>query len=65
MTMDPDQETTELNAEDLALLEGLVRRARALGISTGVRDEELKDLDRDAAADLIEQLQLRLGETAG
>jgi hypothetical protein len=35
---------------------------RASAIHTGIRDDELQDLDRVAAGELIEQLRRRLGE---
>lgn len=51
--------------EQIELLEKLVARARAKGIHTGIRDDELQDLSEDQAAELIEQLSSRLGETRG
>jgi hypothetical protein len=54
----PDRETVEL-------LEELVARARARGIRTGIRNDEIPDLEQEEARDLIEQLQRRLGEAGG
>lgn len=48
--------------EQIEELDRLVARARALGIRTGVRSDEIQDLTEADAADLIEQLRERLGE---
>jgi hypothetical protein len=64
--MDPsDDRLTSAPEDQIELLTQLVERARARGIRTGVPNDEIKDLDQDGAAELIEQLQRRLGEAKG
>ena len=64
--MPPNEEGTEpAGEEQIELLEDLIKRARARGIRTGIRNDELEDLGQVQAAELIEQLQLRLGEAKG
>lgn len=53
------------DAEQIAMLEDLLKRARDKGIKTGVHNDELEDMDHAAAADLIDQLRRRLGEERG
>lgn len=43
-------------------IERLIARARATGVRTGLRNDELQDLSEREAAELIEQLRERLGE---
>jgi uncharacterized protein (DUF849 family) len=62
LPMHPDDEPTPAAPEQLEVLEELIARARAKGLHTGVRDDELQDLDADAAAELIEQLRQGLGD---
>jgi len=55
----------QADPEQIELLVSLIDQARAKGVRTGVRNDELEDLDQAQAADLIEQLQLRLGQASG
>jgi hypothetical protein len=63
--MNPDDRAASATEEQMKLLDQLVRQARAKGVRTGVRDDELQDLDQEQAAELIDQLQRRLGHTRG
>jgi hypothetical protein len=48
--------------EQIEELERLIARARAAGVRTGIRSDEIQDLTVSNAADLIEQLRERLGD---
>lgn len=63
--MAEDRDIDRIDEDQLTLLTDLVGRARARGIHTGVRTDELHDLNQEDARDLIEQLQRRLGEVSG
>jgi hypothetical protein len=63
--MEADDRPDQADDAQLELLESLIARARAQGIRTGARSEELHELDRDSATELIEQLQRRLGDISG
>lgn len=60
--MNHDETPIPADPEQIEILEALVQRARARGIRTGIRNDEITDLDQAQAADLIEQLRRRLGE---
>jgi hypothetical protein len=60
--MQSDEDNATADPEQIEILEGLIARMRASAIHTGIRDDELQDLDRVAAGELIEQLRRRLGE---
>jgi hypothetical protein len=60
--MNHDETPIPADPEQIEILEALVQRARARGIGTGIRNDEIADLDQAQAADLIEQLRRRLGE---
>lgn len=61
--MNTNERAAPASEEQVEQLEDLVRRARARGIGTGVRNDEIPDLDQLEASELIEQLRRRLGET--
>ena len=60
--MQPEDDPTPAAPEQIEVLEDLIARARTNGLHTGVRDDELQDLDADEAAELIEQLRQELGD---
>lgn len=60
-----DERTAEAQREQVEILEDLVRRARAKGIHTGIRNDEIQDLTQVQAAELIEQLRQTLGDARG
>lgn len=62
--MERDEGSAQADQEQIELLESLVARAREQGIRTGIRDDEMEDLDQAQAAELIEQLRVRLGEAS-
>jgi hypothetical protein len=63
--MQADRNTTPADQKQIELLEELVGRARTEGIRTGIRNDEIEDLTQAEAAELIEQLQRRLGVSRG
>ncbi|TVQ34503.1 MAG: hypothetical protein EA376_00085 [Phycisphaeraceae bacterium] len=60
-----DNDTPQAGPEQIELLASLIDQARAKGVRTGVRNDELEDLDEAQASELIEQLQIRLGQASG
>lgn len=63
--MESEQRPAPADPDQVEQLTELVRRARAQGVQTGIRDDEVQDLDEAGAAELIEQLRRRLGEISG